>query len=117
MKMREDAFGGILEQRVMQRTDLVPRHTRAIHSGINGEMPWTARLAPPIDRRGVAERRREIAANGGVEVADENRRENQNRATDSRPSQLLALPHGGDAEAPRVEAVENARDAFSPQAV
>ena len=114
MEVSEYSFRRVLEQRVMQLTDFVPLHAGAAHPRIDGEMPWSPRFPPAIDRGCVAECRRQLVSHSGVEVTDENWRKDQDPPRDSSVSQLIALADGRNTEPPGVETLQNTRDAFGP---
>ena len=117
MKMRERALRRMGRKHVGQAINLVPADSGSAHSSIDRQLPGTPGLRPSGDRRGVAERRREIRANRCVEVAGKDRCEDDDGPRNRDRAQLLGLGDGGDAESPRVETFQRPRNALGPESI
>src|SRR6185503_3036172 len=108
MKMRERAVRRKAHEEIAQRCDFIPRHAGAVHSGVDRQMPRPASFFPAHDALVRAERWSEIGANRRVEVAGEERSEDENGPGDACAAKFLALSDGRNTEAPRVEPLERA---------
>src|SRR5689334_9685818 len=117
MKVREYGFRRMDCEQFAQGIDLVPLEAGAAHSGIDRELPREARRQPLLEGRLVGERRRQTRANGGVEVTGQQWSEDDDRPRDRSGAELFAFNRRSNAEAPRIELVEQARDTHGAESV
>ena len=116
MELRARAFGWVRREHVAQRLDVAPRNARAVHPGVDHEVPGVGRAGPPLDALARPQYRAEAGAPRRVELRGEQRREHQDRVLEARPSQFLAFLDRGDAESPG-EILECVGDTHGPQTV